>query len=68
MVPTASASATSAGGERLAAGALDLARDGLGLLQIRACIDDDRRATIRKRERDAAPDIAAGAGDDGDAA
>ena len=54
--------------ERRAAAAFDLARDSLGLLQVRARIDDDRCAGIRERERDAAPDIASGAGDDGDAA
>jgi hypothetical protein len=62
MVPTAPASATSA------VTASAFAGDGLGLLQVRARIDDNRRATIRKRERDSAPDIASGAGDDGDAA
>ena len=55
-------------GERLPAAAFDLARDGLGFLQVRARVDDDRCAGIRERERNAAPDIASGAGDDGDAA
>ena len=39
---------------------------GLGLVGAR--VDDHRRAALRERQRDGAADIAAGAGDDGDAA
>ena len=54
--------------ERLAARALDLARDRRGFLQVGAGVDDDCGAAVGERERDAAADIAPGAGDDRDAA
>jgi hypothetical protein len=54
--------------ERLAARAPDLARDCLGFLEVGADVDDDSGAAVGKRERDAAADIAPGAGNDGDAA
>ena len=50
--------------QRLAAARLDLMRDRLGLGVIAARIDHDRGAAIRQRQRNRAPDIAPGAGDD----
>ena len=61
-------------GDRLAAGLLDLVHHllrragvGAGALQARADVAGDHpRALLRQAERDAAPDPARGAGDDGD--
>ena len=61
-------------GDRFAAGFLDLVDDGLrragigaGAVEARADIaDDDAGAFLRHQERDAAPDAAPRAGDDGD--
>ena len=44
----------------------DLAGDILRLIAVAARIDHDRCAAVCERERDPAPDIAPGAGDDGD--
>ena len=66
---TASASATSPiCDHRLAAGRLDLARDGLGLGAVAARVDKDGRAAVGQRQRDGAADVAPRAGDDGDLA
>ena len=54
--------------QRLAAGGLDLARDGVRLGAVAARVDHDRGAALRQRQRDRAADIAPGAGDDGDLA
>ena len=48
--------------------ALDLARHRLRLLHVGTGIDHHRRAAGGERERNAATDVAPGAGDDGDAA
>ena len=61
-------------GDRLAARLFDLVDDrlrrsdiGAGAVEARADVaDDDARAFLRHQERDAAPDAASRAGDDGD--
>ena len=55
-------------GDGLAASVFDRAHHGVGLRAIGSRIDDDRRAAGCQFERDRAPDVAPGAGDDGDAA
>ena len=52
--------------QRLAAGSLDLPRDGVRLGAVAARVHHDRRPALRERQRDRAADIAARAGDDGD--
>ena len=54
--------------QRLAAGSLDLARDGFRLGAVAARVDHDGRTALRQRQRNRAADIAARAGDDGDLA
>ena len=54
--------------DRLAAVALDLAHDLLGLRPVGAHVDDDRGAARRERLRHRAADVAARAGDQRDAA
>src|SRR5262249_17032805 len=49
----------------LAAGSFDLAHYAVGLRFVRAHIDNNRSAGVRKRKRDGPANIAAGAGDDG---
>ena len=53
-------------GGGLAAGFLDFADDAVRFRFVRAHIHQHRRARLRQRQRDRAPDIAPGAGDDGD--
>ena len=52
--------------QRLAAGGLDLARDGFRLGAIVARIHDDRGTALRQGQRDGTADITACASDDSD--
>ena len=54
--------------QRLAAGGLDLARDGLRLGAVAAGVDQEGGAALRQGQRDRTANVAPRAGDNGDLA